>query len=421
MMTARRALLLLVITACAVMSGAWFTCAWDDLSIGQKVRHQSTIITNWTPRWSPDGQYVVVNLYRDWSTPGVYTASAAGDHLQRVFVEPDGVQISPRVFPDGRIIYIDYAYKPRTGFVRKGSGPHHWTIGMSDLDETPLPPISIPSARPDNTVDVFHPQLWPGTGRVVAMIHQWRRDAMTGIHEVTPEGDLHFRDVIEGQVDPWGDFEISPDGLYVAYFQAHLDEEGSWIGIYPTVSPMNGTKDVLQGPYIADKNLDGRSTLIESSGFSWSADSRRVFFSTWHRGTACTYTSRVWSMNMNNSKVEMLTGTAAAGQVFSVAPSPDGERLALVTEGCDNHAPYRIWSDGESRGLISACCTGKQVIYGVRFQDAARLSWSPDGSRIAVLEDSGRPGEVLRTVNPDGSDVRALIRRNADGSLAPGR
>ena len=419
-MTVKRALLLLVITAFAVMSGAWFTCAWDDLvdGIGLQATHRSTIITNLTPRWSPDGQYVVVNLYRDRSTPGVYIASAAGDHLQRVFVEPDGVQSSPRVFPDGRIIYIDYAYKPRFGFVRKGSGPHHWTIGMSDLDGKPLPPISIPSARPDN-VDVSHPQPWPGTGRVVAMVRRWGRDAIAGIHEVTPEGDLHFRDVIEGQVGPWGDFEISPDGLYVAYFQVHLDEEGSWIGNYPTVSPMNGTKDVLQGPYIADKNLDGYPT--QHSGFSWSADSRRVFFSIWRPGTACTYTSKVWSMNLNNSKVELVTGTAAAGQVFAVAPSPDGERLALVTEGCNNHAPYRILSDGESRDLISACCTGKQVISGVLFQDAARLSWSPDGSRIAALEDSGRPGEVLRTVNPDGSDVRALILRNADGSLAPGR
>ena len=42
-------------------------------------------------------------------------------------------------------------------------------------------------------------------------------------------------------------------------------------------------------------------------------------------------------------------------------------------------------------------------------------SWSPDGPQIAVLTEFS--DAHLSTMAPDGSDVRVLVRREADGDL----
>ena len=97
----------------------------------------------------------------------------------------------------------------------------------------------------------------------------------------------------------------------------------------------------------------------------------------------------------------------------SIQPSPDGDEFAIITDMCGPlTTPFKTWTNGQLRDLISPCCsTGA---------GEAGFAWSPDGKRIAVLDSSLGVGGVLRTVNPDGSNVRTLIHREVDGTLVPG-
>ena len=114
--------------------------------------------------------------------------------------------------------------------------------------------------------------------------------------------------------------------------------------------------------------------------------------------------------------------------------SPDGERV-LLTEYRNFRG--RIWEDqwidilfGElsrlelSRLELSRLDLNRLYIVSIdvstgNASDVVRgayASWSPDGSRIAVLgkyDDGG----YLATVAPDGSDFRVLVKADEDGDL----
>ena len=114
--------------------------------------------------------------------------------------------------------------------------------------------------------------------------------------------------------------------------------------------------------------------------------------------------------------------------VGSLSWSPDGtEILFTVRKGTEEYVyvvkadgagdgrvasgPYRQWT-GAAQRIISG--SGRYVAPG------SYASWSPDGSRIAVISES--PGSsvsanYLTTMMPDGSDVQFLVTRDEDGDL----
>ena len=119
-----------------------------------------------TPRWSPDGRYLVVNINDfvrsiddvagpftpnpDVSNPHLYSVSVADSSFRRVFIEAEGVQSGAQMAGDGRVFFVEYAYKPRVGPVRKDSSPHYRNIGIAAPDGTLQSQIPLPSESPRN-------------------------------------------------------------------------------------------------------------------------------------------------------------------------------------------------------------------------------------------------------------------------------
>jgi Tol biopolymer transport system component len=88
---------------------------------------------------------------------------------------------------------------------------------------------------------------------------------------------------------------------------------------------------------------------------------------------------------------------------FNAVPSPDGKRIAFVSERDGNMEIYSMNSDGtDARRLTN------------HFALDDHPSWSPDGKRLAFTstrEPSGKPGRgwnAIYVMNADGSDVKRL-------------
>ena len=86
----------------------------------------------------------------------------------------------------------------------------------------------------------------------------------------------------------------------------------------------------------------------------------------------------------------------AAAPIFQVLWSPDGSELLFLSDEA-----YLVRQDGSDLRLLPAAGT--------------RTAWSPDGSRIAIYE----PGYTLYTMSRDGTDLRVLVEKDADGNLVP--
>ena len=123
-------------------------------------------------------------------------------------------------------------------------------------------------------------------------------------------------------------------------------------------------------------------------------------------------------MDVDGSGTELVADISPAVKVRSIKPSPDEDMFALAGESCGvGGRTIKIWSDGQLSDLITSCCLSSATN-----ASTAGLSWSPDGTRIAVLDNNtAYTGAILRTVNPDGTDVKVLVHRGTDGSLTPGQ
>lgn len=99
------------------------------------------------------------------------------------------------------------------------------------------------------------------------------------------------------------------------------------------------------------------------------------------------------------------------GKIASHDWSPDGRTAAVLATGMDDRAHVLVWSRGEGRereirdlGPLQ----GREILAGA---DEFRVSWSPDGALILVVEtgiyapDDDQTGPSLYVLRPDGSDA----------------
>lgn len=244
-----------------------------------------------------------------------------------------------------------------------------------------------------------------------------------------------------------GVFDVSwaPDGSRLVF----SDTDGVFVagiadGIPTEISACSGYCDVAYSPdgltiavtsgtdlLLVSPGGGGSRALVtrgdELSSPTWSPDGRRLaFVST--GATAMTVptvkgergaSSTLWVVGTDGSKPVPLTDAAPShDEIFDAAWSPDGKTIAyiLTSDATKWQASgytltlESIRPDGSRQAMLAdagACyCLG---------YPRSGLTWSPDGSRIAL----GEPGEGTYLLNPDGTNPRRVSAKWAAPAWRP--
>ncbi len=233
-----------------------------------------------------------------------------------------------------------------------------------------------------------------------------------GFHKIDKDGKLARMDATDDQFSWTKRFVVSPSGEHVAYHHDDQRDEKSYRSRPPraTISRLDGSGSHVYGPEQADGEY--------FSNIEWSRDGQRIYYASWKRVSASSCPdglseTKIWSMSVNEDGPELAGEISPAAAAWSIKPAADGDAFALVAFGCgDNPSPFKIWADGELRDLTPSLSYTDPRMAGI--------SWSPDGTRVAILDNARDARAVLHIVNPDGTGLVMLVRRNEDGSLAPG-
>ena len=196
----------------------------------------------------------------------------------------------------------------------------------------------------------------------------------------------------------------SPDGEHLAFLAAYQESLLYTIRVDGTGWTRVAGPVVVDVPHLTAKNKPYWATVLPS----WSPDGDVLAFVMADEESAPVgvYTARPDGTDL----AQVLESQGAEWQVSQVLWSPDGSELLIAS---DSHY-FIVERDGSN---------ARRVELENPLDQAWRVgAWSPDGARIALYV-PGNPYEnippQLYTVARDGTDLRTLVRADADGNLVP--
>jgi TolB protein len=195
----------------------------------------------------------------------------------------------------------------------------------------------------------------------------------------------------------------SPDGIALAVFGTTNNREEA--GLYlVTVSTGQVRSIALAAKYLHGLaySPDGKQVLISMIQAGWSSHSSR-----WPKST-------LWVYDLASDTLTALTdgkGYDAAGTWAPVPPAPSAPAASVGGEiafASDLDGDFEIWLTLAPHASAGVNADGSNLR---QLTDNAAMdispAWSPDGARLAFI--SNRDGnDELYTMNADGSDVRRL-------------
>ncbi len=250
--------------------------------------------------------------------------------------------------------------------------------------------------------DSFLPQ-WSPDGRLIVFSHN------QVVYTIASDGS-RLRDVTSDDPPKWiwnydDGFDvaqspsISPDGTRIAY--AAFKHDRWWL---PEIEDHSWQ--------IVTSALDGSNTRkLTSHAYkfspSWSPDGSRIAFISGRR---------VSIMDSDGSDVRRLAPDVVA-KVSPLVWSPDGRRLAFIARefiGRDPDSPpgtrydpvtKKVYPEKEVLYTVGADGTGLTRIGAA----AGTPSWSPDGGRIAFARIDGNTHVAIVTTDPDGANEKTIF------------
>lgn len=366
--------------------------------------------TDWTPRWSSDGQTLVVNV-RDHlhGVHAIYGVRADGSAMWRIPEEPEGVQLAPVVLPNDRVAYLNYEWISRGFIGDKGSSPHHRHVVVSSLDgKSEQWRVKLP---------ISHSKAWGLTWiddlkrLAVIMVRGHHRDDFDGwtpgsgfnmftvgsSGHVVPMGINNATQHVDGPV-------LSPDGQKVAY-----------VARYSNCLPIQKIYNHCPREQIlmADlrergiENIKTTGGIYDPSRMAWSPDGERLFYSYGERLPQGELVRTPIMAMATDGTTELIAEIEPDDRVFMVQPSPNGKYLLLISTRWERVGLVVL----DDASIIDVCCRRE---HRSQFLWA---SWSPDGSYIALLDEGRGPRDVLVLVKPDLSERKTLLRSDSDGNV----
>ena len=370
------------------------------------------------PQWTPDGNHVIFTRLREqhpvWYEGGIYIVASDGSRLRKMAEN----RYWPSLSPDGsRIVYSTTREQRVLPFY----------LETSTLDGSDEHRITFETQRSSDVSPV-----WSPSGERIAFSR-----SNLGIYTIAADGSglrRLFRPRLEARGDEATDSlragpVWSPDGQTLAFLvEEHRRSVGPRNVLYTIGADGSGLTQAfatIVGTVVYENYENKGAFRIDLvDALAWSPDSLRLAFIRHTRpddtdlapGDSGLRTT-LHTINDDGSELRTVAElTHHFGGSSNLSWSPDGASILFV-----GARVYVAEADGSGHRPVA---------------DGRYASWSPDGSRIAVVNardsasDYGRPTPIppsprpppppppLFTIAPDGSDLRALVTIDEEGTLS---
>ena len=402
---------------------------------GLSFRNCNKNVFHWGPRydydvvaWSPDGS--AMYFTDGWDLYGVTadgsrlwliaTAAPPGWDPQR---QIGGTAASFAVAPDGmHLVYASCRYPPAV-FTRADGTEVLAVGGGFELVRITRDGGSVERLTANAGVD-FYPAWSPDGRRIAFVSDDERADAdvsatRVGLYTMAADG-TDIRPVLDEDAavlhhpPAW-----SPDGRHLAVVR-YVEEK---VGFVSRIT------DIRRQLYVvgADGAEPRRLATNVVSGPSWSPDGQRLAIAQAEDedgevglyvigidGTGSRRVIGIEGWQAPNKYGLNVEEDPAEAWIDTVAWSPDGTQILVRSNA--THVAFVVNAETGRRtdvGVVPGLLP-KRAFEGVR-----AAAWSPDGSRIAMLARGDRwlGPDIVGTVAADGTAIRVLAKRGADGTL----
>jgi len=363
------------------------------------------------PAWSPDGRRIAFRC-----AGLVCVINADGTELVQLTARSGASHRRPAWSPDGQRIVCAVA-EPVLGedlYVIKADG-----TGISRLTESPLPRyFDHPAWSPDAgaiALTISGPGMVPeiatinpdGTGlRTLLSLASPRRE---GLVWSANGRRLAYVDYREGNGEI---FSINRDGDGLLNISNHpgFDHSPAWAPDSERIAFLSNRGD-QQSIYVADGDGSGLTQLAHEATpghFDWAPDGQRIAFERSSGGSR-----QVYVLRETDGALRQLTPQPGLLHHSGLPRwSPDGRKLAITSADVGSSAAVRVENlyvvnpEGSTANPDWSGVVQLTDHIGVTH---TRVSWSPDGTRIAFVATRGIPGgpfSWVGTVDVGSREVR---------------
>ena len=373
-----------------------------------------------SPRWTHDGKHIVFSAVSDpggtqFPVYSLHVIASDGSSLQTLseLSDENARDHSPIISSDGsRVLYSSYNYVDEQ--------KQYFEITISALDGSNQQTLT-------HEVGVDVPSAWLRNDTRIAFTRNAtdscgaHNPSDEGLYTMRPDGS-DLRRVPPGIGEGFSE-EVnlarplwwSPDERTVAFFVTEtFPERHPSTNIRPYYRTSLVTVDVHDSKLtrLVTGDARNRGFGLEASSFVgpivWSPDGARITFLRRLDQQDPSDLLKLYSINRDGSDLREVVGPDAdyarlGGRKLSWSPNYDGQQVMFSP----SDPLYLVHVDGSDYRLADSLLaqTGRPWV---------DTSWSPDGSRVAVVGSYGFDPTgvvVLYTAAPDGSDVRILARR----------